>query len=92
MSTAVVTAIEQSTVVRYEALMRISNAIRARTESEELFDILVDELGKVIQFDAIARHSDERRLQVLVQPVRGKTAYENQRNERRLQCAAAFFP
>src|SRR5580704_10586914 len=55
MSTALVDGLEQSTPARYEALMRISNCIRARTESEDLFDILVRELGNVIQFDAIAQ-------------------------------------
>lgn len=62
MSTAVATAIEQSTAARYEALMRISNSIRARTESEDLFDILVDELGKVVQFDAIAQFESVNKL------------------------------
>ena len=53
MSTAVVVGLDQST--RYEALMRISNSIRACKESEDLFEILVHELGKVIPFDAIAQ-------------------------------------
>ena len=62
MSTAAVTSIERSTAARYEALMRISNSIRARTESEDLFEILVRELGKVIQFDAIAQFESASKI------------------------------
>jgi formate hydrogenlyase transcriptional activator len=62
MSTAVVTGIEQSTPARYEALMRISNSIRARTESGDLFEILVHELGKVIQFDAMAQFESASKI------------------------------
>src|SRR5277367_2701749 len=62
MSTALVTRLEQSTPARYEALMRISNFIRARTESEDLFDILVRELGKVIQFDAMAQFESASKI------------------------------
>ena len=69
MSTAVVTAIEQPTAARYEALMRISNSIRARTESEDLFEILVRELGKVIQFDAIAQFESSSKIRWHFGPV-----------------------
>jgi formate hydrogenlyase transcriptional activator len=47
-----------STSARYEALIRISNSIRARTEPQDLFDVLVEELGKVIPFDAIAQFDE----------------------------------
>src|SRR5262245_28714111 len=47
-----------STAARYEALIRISNSIRARKQPQELFDILVDELGKAIPFDAIAQFDE----------------------------------
>src|SRR3984885_13894050 len=62
MSTALVTRLEQSTPARYEALMRISNSIRARKESEDLFEILVHELGKVIQFDAMAQFESATKI------------------------------
>jgi formate hydrogenlyase transcriptional activator len=69
MSTAVVTEFEQSTPARYEALMRISNSIRARTESEDLFEILVHELGKVIQFDAMAQFESATKIRWHFGPV-----------------------
>lgn len=53
------TSAEESTAERYEALIRIAAAVRAQTEPRELFGILVHELGKVLQFDAIAQF-DER--------------------------------
>src|SRR5579883_338148 len=43
---------------RYEALIRISNSIRARKEPQELFQLLVDELKLVIPFDAIAQFDE----------------------------------
>ncbi len=69
MSTALVTGLEQSTPARYETLMRISNSIRARTESENLFDILVRELGKVIQFDAMAQFESANKIRWHFGPV-----------------------
>ena len=51
-------AVDPSTAARYEALIRISNSIRARKEPQELFGILVEELGKVIPFDAIAQFDE----------------------------------
>jgi formate hydrogenlyase transcriptional activator len=47
-----------ASAARYEALIRISNSIRARKEPKELFDILVHELRKVIRFDAIAQFDE----------------------------------
>src|SRR5579872_6986674 len=49
---------DYSTAVRYEALIRISNSIRAGKESRELFEILAHELGKVLPFDAIAQFDE----------------------------------
>lgn len=69
MSTVAVTSIERSTAARYEALMRISNSIRARAESEDLFEILVRELGKVIQFDAIAQFESASKIRWHFGPV-----------------------
>src|SRR5580658_7257486 len=67
MSTAVIVGLDQST--RYEALMRISNSIRACKESEDLFEILVHELGKVIPFDAIAQFESATKIRWHFGPV-----------------------
>jgi formate hydrogenlyase transcriptional activator len=67
MSTAVVVGLDQST--RYEALMRISNSIRACKESEDLFEILVHEFGKVIPFDAIAQFESATKIRWHFGPV-----------------------
>ena len=48
----------ERSVERYEALIRISNSIRARHEPRDLFDILVEELTHVIPFDAIAQFDE----------------------------------
>jgi formate hydrogenlyase transcriptional activator len=69
MSTALADGLGQSTPARYEALMRISHSIRTRRESEDLFEILVRELGKVIQFDAIAQFESETKLRWHFGPV-----------------------
>jgi formate hydrogenlyase transcriptional activator len=71
MSAALVAGIEQSTPARYEALIRISNSIRARRESDDLFEILVRELGKVIQFDAIAQFESASKIRWHFGPVCG---------------------
>jgi formate hydrogenlyase transcriptional activator len=44
---------EQSVVARYEALIRVSQAVSAYREPRKLFDVLVDELRRVIEFDGI---------------------------------------
>jgi formate hydrogenlyase transcriptional activator len=62
MSTALADGLEQSTPARYEALMRISNSIRARKQSEDLFEILVRELGNVIPFDAMAQFESASKI------------------------------
>jgi formate hydrogenlyase transcriptional activator len=72
MSTALITRLEQSTPARYEALMRISNSLRAHTESEDLFEILVHELGKVIQFDAMAQFESAKKIRWHFGPVCGE--------------------
>jgi formate hydrogenlyase transcriptional activator len=48
----------QSTAERYEALIRIANSIRAQKNPRELFGMLAHELGRVIQFDAIAQFDE----------------------------------
>jgi formate hydrogenlyase transcriptional activator len=50
---------DQSTATRYESLIRLAASVRAQREPQELFGILVHELGQVIQFDGIAQY-DER--------------------------------
>src|SRR6202171_4206961 len=44
---------EQSVVARYEALIRVSQAVSAYREPRKLFDVLVGELRRVIEFDGI---------------------------------------
>jgi formate hydrogenlyase transcriptional activator len=44
---------DQSRVSRYEALIRVSQAIAAHRDSEELFSVLRKELGSVVKFDSI---------------------------------------
>ena len=52
-------AAEQSTAARYESLIRIAASVRAQKDPRELFSVLVEELGQVLQFDGIAQF-DER--------------------------------
>jgi formate hydrogenlyase transcriptional activator len=47
-----------STAAQYEALIRISNSIRARKDPQCLFEALVRELRDVIPFDAIAQFDE----------------------------------
>lgn len=44
---------ERSVAARYEALIRVSQAISAHREPRRLFEVLVDELHGVIEFDGI---------------------------------------
>ena len=47
-----------TTAARYESLIRIANSIRVPREPEELFNILVHELGQAIQYDGIAQFDE----------------------------------
>ncbi len=47
------------TAARYESLIRIAASVRAQTQPCQLFQMLVEELRQVVQFDAIAQF-DER--------------------------------
>jgi formate hydrogenlyase transcriptional activator len=58
-STALETAPDRSTAERYESLIRIAASVRSQKDPEELFGVLVHELGQVLQFDGIAQF-DER--------------------------------
>ncbi len=48
----------QSTAARYESLIRIAASVRAQKEPQHLFRLLIEELGQVIQFDAIAQYDE----------------------------------
>ena len=48
----------QSTAARYESLIRIAASVRAQKKPEDLFRLLIEELGQVIQFDAIAQYDE----------------------------------
>jgi formate hydrogenlyase transcriptional activator len=45
--------LEQSVAARYEALIRVSQAMSAYREPKKLFEVLVDELHRVMEFDGI---------------------------------------
>jgi formate hydrogenlyase transcriptional activator len=45
--------IERSVASRYEALIRVSQAVSAHREPRKLFEVLVDEFHRVIEFDGI---------------------------------------
>ncbi len=48
----------ESTSLRYESLIRIAASIRSQKEPRDLFELLVEELGQVIRFDAIAQYDE----------------------------------
>src|SRR5579871_2389162 len=48
----------RSTAARYESLIRIAASVRAQKEPQDLFRLLIEELGQVIQFDAIAQYDE----------------------------------
>jgi len=48
----------QSTAARYESLIRIAAAVRSQQDPQDLFGLLVEELGQVVQFDAIAQYDE----------------------------------
>jgi len=81
MSIGVASAPEQFTAARYEALIRIANSIRARTESEDLFEILVRELGKAIPFDAIAQFESANKIRWHFGPVCRKSQHQPDEGE-----------
>ena len=60
MSTSPVLEMEshQSTAARYESLIRIAASVRAQKEPQDLFRLLIEELGQVVQFDAIAQFDE----------------------------------
>src|SRR3984957_14132011 len=45
--------IERSVAARYEALIRVSQAVSAHRETRKLFEVLADELRHVVEFDGI---------------------------------------
>ena len=48
----------QSTAARYESLIRIAASVRAQKDPQDFFQLLVKELGQVVQFDAIAQFDE----------------------------------
>lgn len=48
----------ESTAVRYESLIRIAASVRSQKEPRDLFELLVQELGQVVRFDAIAQYDE----------------------------------
>jgi formate hydrogenlyase transcriptional activator len=58
MSAGTVQETDQSTAGRYEALIRILHLIREAADPQDLFHLLVEELGKVIPFDALAQFDE----------------------------------
>jgi formate hydrogenlyase transcriptional activator len=46
----------QSLASRYESMIRLAEAIRSHRDQEDLFQLLADELRKVVPFDAMARY------------------------------------
>jgi formate hydrogenlyase transcriptional activator len=52
------TEADESVAERYESLIRIATSIRAQKDPQELFAVLVHELGKVVHFDAIAQFDE----------------------------------
>src|SRR6185312_1438241 len=49
---------QHSTAARYESSIRIAASVRAQKEPQDLFRLLIEELGQVIQFDAIAQYDE----------------------------------
>jgi formate hydrogenlyase transcriptional activator len=49
---------DQSTAARYESLIRIAAAVRSQKAPQELFGLLIEELGQVVRFDAIAQYDE----------------------------------
>ena len=49
---------DQSTAARYESLIRIAASVRAQKDPRDLFQLLLEELGQVVQFDAIAQFDE----------------------------------
>ncbi|HEY3837230.1 MAG TPA: sigma 54-interacting transcriptional regulator [Bryobacteraceae bacterium] len=48
----------ESVAVRYQSLIRLAESIRAQQDPARLFDLLVRELCRVVQFDAIAQFDE----------------------------------
>src|SRR5215469_7257960 len=51
--------VEKLPAARYEALIRLAEAIRTHQHAGDLFEFLVRELGKVVRFDAVAQFDEQ---------------------------------
>src|SRR5882762_9638333 len=49
---------EKLPAARYESLIRLAEAIRTEQLPQELFHVLVRELGNVVRFDAVAQYDE----------------------------------
>ena len=50
---------EKLSAARYESLIRLAEAIRTHEQPQDLFHVLVRELGNVVRFDAIAQYDQD---------------------------------
>jgi len=59
-ASVIASALEAETlpVERYESLIRLAEAIRTHQTPQDLFQVLVQELGNVVRFDAVAQYDD----------------------------------
>lgn len=49
---------DRAVSARYESLIRVAEAIRSQRDQKELFNLLANELRRVVPFDAIAQYDD----------------------------------
>src|SRR3984893_18397394 len=49
---------EKLPAARYESLIRLAEAIRTHRHPQDLFQVLVRELGNVVRFDAVAQYDE----------------------------------
>jgi len=50
--------IETLPAARYESLIRLAEAIRTQNHPDQLFQVLVHELGNIVRFDAVAQYDE----------------------------------
>ena len=56
--TAISPGIEKLPAARYESLIRLAEGIRTQNNPDELFQVLVRELGNIVPFDAVAQFDE----------------------------------
>ena len=50
--------VETLPAMRYESLIRLGEAIRMQSDPDQLFQVLVRELGNIVRFDAVAQYDE----------------------------------